>query len=144
MFLVFEGLDKTGKGTLEKLVGKLTNYEHIVIDRGPLGYIAYDTIHNRLTNKRLKMFESEWNMIKKDAIIIYCFARNETVRIRQIKHKEEVFTYERINRESKIYMKIITKYTGFKHCILVDTTYITPDECAEHIKRCIDKDIANG
>lgn len=139
MFLVFEGLDKTGKGTLEKLVGKLTNYEHVVVDRGPLGYIAYDTIHNRLTNKRLKMFESEWNMIKKDAIIIYCFARNETIRTRQIKHNEEVFTYERIKQESETYMNIISKYTKSKQCIFVDTTYTTPEQSAEYIKYCIEK-----
>ena len=139
MFLVFEGLDKTGKGTLEKLVGKLTNYEHVVVDRGPLGYIAYDTIHNRLTNKRLKMFESEWNMIKKDAIIIYCFARNETIRTRQIKHNEEVFTYERIKQESETYMNIISKYTKSKRCIFVDTTYTTPEQSAEYIKYCIEK-----
>ena len=140
MYLVFEGLDKTGKGTLEKLVGKFTNYEHIVVDRGPLGYIAYDTIHNRLTDERLEMFESEWDMIKEDAVIVYCFARNETIRMRQAEHEEEVFTYDRIAREAEIYLSVISRYTGLKRCIFVDTTCMTSDECAKHIKWCIDKE----
>lgn len=140
MYLVFEGLDKTGKGTLEKLIGKFTDYEHIVVDRGPLGYIAYDTIHNRLTDERLETFESEWDMIKKDAVIIYCFAKNETIRKRQAEHAEEVFTYGRIAREAEIYMSIISKYTGLRRCIFVDTTYMTANECVKHIKWCIDKE----
>ena len=140
MYLVFEGLDKTGKGTLEKLIGKFTDYEHVVVDRGPLGYIAYDIIHNRLTDKRLKMFEAEWNMIKNDAIIIYCFAKNETIRARQEQHKEEVFTHDRISREIEIYISTISRYTKLRRCIFVNTTYETPEECASYIKQCIDKE----
>lgn len=140
MYLVFEGLDKTGKGTLEKLVGKFTNYEHIVVDRGPLGYIAYDTIHNRLTDERLEIFEYDWSMIKDDAVIIYCFAKNETIRARQAQHNEEVFTEDRIVKESETYLSVLSWYTdGLKRCIFVNTSLNTPEECAKYIKKCVEE-----
>lgn len=133
MFLVFEGLDKTGKGTLEKIVDKMTNFEHIIVDRGPIGYIVYDKIHGRETPDRLKNFEKEWDMIKDDSIIIYLYAKGEKIIERQKMHNEEVFTPDRVSREVKTYIKVLSDYTRFRRCILVDTTYRTPLECANSI-----------
>ena len=50
MFVIFEGLDKTGKTTLEWELLKATNFKHIVIDRGPVGYMTFDRLFGRSTN----------------------------------------------------------------------------------------------
>ena len=47
MWVIFEGLDKAGKGTLEWGLLKATNFKHIVIDRGPVGYMVFDKLFNR-------------------------------------------------------------------------------------------------
>ena len=45
MFVIFEGLDKTGKTTLEWELLKATNFKHIVIDSNYLNFRKSDKIH---------------------------------------------------------------------------------------------------
>ena len=47
MWVIFEGLDKAGKTTLEWEFLKATNFKHVVIDRGPVGYMTFDKILGR-------------------------------------------------------------------------------------------------
>ena len=49
MWVVFEGLDKAGKTTLEWSFLKATNFKINVIDRGPIGYLVFDKIFGRTT-----------------------------------------------------------------------------------------------
>ena len=49
MWVIFEGLDKVGKTTLEWDLHRATNFKHVVIDRGPVGYMVFDKIFDRET-----------------------------------------------------------------------------------------------
>ena len=90
MWVIFEGLDKTGKGTLEKEFCKATNYEHVIIDRGPVGYIIYDHIFGRVESDRIINFTRQIQQINMscNSAIIHCHADESEVNERLKKHGE--------------------------------------------------------
>lgn len=55
MFIVVEGDDRTGKDTLISGICKATQWERIIIPRGPAGYAAYDIIY-RVLHKKCHIF----------------------------------------------------------------------------------------
>ena len=46
-FIILEGVDRTGKGTMQEAINKATNYKHIILDRGPIGFKAYCEIFSK-------------------------------------------------------------------------------------------------
>ena len=45
--IILEGVDRSGKGSLQEAIDKLTNYKHFVMDRGPIGFKAYCDIFEK-------------------------------------------------------------------------------------------------
>lgn len=76
MWIVFEGLDKSGKGTLEWEVLKATNFKHVVIDRGPAGYLVFDDLFKRRTKEGDNAYAKQIADMRicRDFIVIYCKA----------------------------------------------------------------------
>ena len=81
MWIIFEGLDKVGKTTLEWELLKATNFKHIVIDRGPVGYLVFDKIFERETKLGNQEFihQARKIMKSKDFMIVYCTANKDIV-----------------------------------------------------------------
>ena len=50
--IIFEGIDKVGKSTLKALLDKKANFNHWVIDRGPLSHMAYNIAYGRTGQNR--------------------------------------------------------------------------------------------
>ena len=90
MWIIFEGLDKTGKTTLEWELLKASNFKHIVIDRGPAGYLAFDEILGRATHAGNDEFLVQAKQIAnaKNVLVVYCYARESIVAKRLTEYGE--------------------------------------------------------
>lgn len=90
MWVIFEGLDKAGKGTLEREFLKAVNFKHIVIDRGPAGYAVFDLLFGRMDKEHKKqtaacvndMFDSD------NFLVVYCKVPANVAMIRLEEHNE--------------------------------------------------------
>lgn len=133
MFVVFEGLDKAGKGTLEREFLKATNFKHMVIDRGPAGYMTFDKIFGRSTKLGDRDFIHYARKITKsnDYLIVYCVANRSVVEER-LKAHNETCPYD-YDEASELYRKNVYRY--YKPCKIVeiDTTFLPVGRCVELI-----------
>ena len=131
MFVIFEGLDKSGKGTLEREFLKATNYKHIVIDRGPAGYMAFDCIFGRQSQNSNFQFlaDATLAMDSNRFMVVYCVVPEE-IAMKRIAEHNETCPYD-YGYAQKIYdIHIDALYTTNK-VVVVDTTL--------PIEQCVDK-----
>lgn len=129
MWVIFEGLDKAGKGTLEKEFLKATNFKHMVIDRGPVGYLTFDEIFGRNTKRGDSNFIHHARKISKssDYMIVYCTASKKEVDKRLAEHGETC-PYDYCKAQ-KLYSKNIDRYYKKDKVLILDTTDRTVEEC---------------
>lgn len=95
MWVIFEGLDKSGKGTLEWEFLKATNFKHIIIDRGPVGYAVFDTLFNRNTINGNAEFARNISLMKafpNEFLVVYCKAPVD-IAMQRIKEHNETCPY---------------------------------------------------
>lgn len=133
MWVIFEGLDKAGKGTLEWGLLKATNYKHIVIDRGPVGYMTFDKIFGRETKLGNQVFIKQARKVSKskDFIVVYCYASEDVVTKRLKEHNEECpYNY---GKAQKLLRDNIRRFYNRERVIEIDTSIMTPDECVKLI-----------
>lgn len=143
MWIIFEGLDKVGKGTLESLLNQETKYEHIIIDRGPAGFMFYDELYDRATDSRLKEYKKQAKLMRKsdDFVVIYVTADWDHVNMRLEKHKEEwarcrgVSDYQ---QQRLRYASLCNKYYGVENIMFIDTTFQLPEWCVGEIRKFIE------
>lgn len=129
MLVIFEGLDKVGKGTLELEFLKATNFKHIVIDRGPMGYMTFDKIFGRSTKLGDRDFIHLARKLTKshDYMVVYCTADKSAVDQRLKDHNEEI-SYD-YNKAQKLYRDNIYRYYRSDKIVEIDTTYISVKDC---------------
>ena len=133
MWVIFEGLDKAGKGTLEQGLLKATNYKHIVIDRGPVGYMVFDKLFNRETQLGNQVFIKQARKVSKsqDFVVVYCYASEDVVAKRLKEHNEECpYNY---GKAQKLLRDNIKRFYSQDKVIEIDTSNMTPVECVELI-----------
>lgn len=135
MWVIFEGLDKAGKGTLEREFLKAVNYRHIVVDRGPAGYVTFDVLFNRYSDAAKAELSNELAVIKKcsnNFLIVYCKVQPE-IAMRRIKEHNETCPYEYENAQD-LYdnaVQILYRESGLN---VVDVDTSKPiDECVQII-----------
>lgn len=87
MIVIFDGMDKVGKTTLIHALDKATNYEHIIIDRGPNSYLVYDHLYNRPFAK--DHHKTEMDLRNTAHLCVYCFADEEDIKARLKEAGEE-------------------------------------------------------
>lgn len=133
MFVVFEGLDKAGKTTLEWEFLKATNFKHMVIDRGPMGYMTFDKIFGRSTKLGDRDFIHFARKITKsdDYIIVYCVV-DKNAADERLKAHNETCPYD-YGKAQKLYRDNIRRYYKADKVIEIDTTYLSIKECVELI-----------
>lgn len=132
MWIIFEGLDKSGKGTLEYALLKRTSYKHIVIDRGPVGYLVFDDVFNRGTkcSKQNFIHQARKIMKTKDFLVVYCKAPIDVVSQRLESHGER-FEYDYCKAQ-KIYDGYIKRFYNDEYVLTLDTTQ-SVDDCIDKI-----------
>lgn len=134
MWVIFEGLDKTGKGTLEREFLHVTNFKHIVIDRGPVGYLTFDIIFNRQNIKSNANFINLASKImdnSEDFMVVYCFADKDVVDKRLKAHNESC-PYDYVEAQ-KLYHNNIRKYYKPEKTLEIDTSKKSVSECVQII-----------
>ena len=136
MWVIFEGLDKVGKTTLEWEFLKSTCFKHIVVDRGPVGYMTFDKIFGRETKLWNQEFihQARKIMKSKDFIVVYCTAEKEAVD-KRLKECNETCQYNYCKAQ-KLYRDNISRFYKAEKTLVIDTTHKSIDEC---VKEIIDK-----
>ena len=134
MWVIFEGLDKSGKTTLEYEFLKATNYKHIVIDRGPVGYMTFDDLfcrHEFGSNLHFVMQATEIMEDSEDFMVVYCVVDEETANARLKAHNETCpYNYA---KAQKLYDDNIRMFYKPEKTLRLDTSNKTIDECVKLI-----------
>lgn len=66
--IILEGVDRSGKGTMWDEINRQTNYQHVIVDRGPIGFKTYAKIFNR-SEDLIRSYESmESGLVMLDAL----------------------------------------------------------------------------
>ena len=133
MWVIFEGLDKVGKTTLEWEFLKATDFKHMVIDRGPIGYKTFDKLFKRDTKLGNQDFIHQARKIckNKDFMVVYCICDVNTALERIKAHNEECpYDYA---KAQKIYKNDIRRYYRSDKLIIVDTTDASIEDCVKLI-----------
>ena len=130
MFVIFEGLDKSGKGTLEYEFLKATNYKHIVIDRGPVGYMVFDKLFDRQSQNSNFEFARDASLIMSSDrfMVVYCVAPKD-VALQRIAEHNETCPYDYEYAQS-IYDAHIDALYLKRKVVVVDTT--------QSVEKCVD------
>ena len=137
MWVIFEGLDKSGKGTLEWEFLKATNFKHIVIDRGPAGYLTFDCMFDRLTEEgNMQYAKNVVTMVMGgDFMVVYCKAPLD-VALQRLKEHGEFCPYNYAMAQ-EIYDSVIERfYERNKIKVVTIDTSKPVDEC---VKKIIEK-----
>ncbi len=133
MWVIFEGLDKSGKGTLELEFLKATNFKHIVIDRGPAGYMTFDKVFGRDTKEsNYNFIHQAYKMMKTNQLmIVYCVV-DEKIAQERLKAHNETCPYD-YTKAHRIYdYSIIACYGTWNNnanVLRLDTTNRSIEEC---------------
>lgn len=132
MYIIFEGLDKTGKTTLINKIQKQTKWKWIIRDR-LVGWLAYDEIYNRGTELRRKTYIADVRSLltSNNYFIVYCKTNLPTVNKRLKEHNEEL-DYDYL-RAQKIYDECVYSIYPHKKVLELDTTNLTTDECITRV-----------
>lgn len=143
MFVIFEGLDKAGKGTLEWEFMKATNFKHVVVDRGPVGYMVFDKLFNRQTvdGDYEFMKDSAYAMNSGRFMVVYCKATVD-VAMQRIKENGETCPYDYEYAQLLYDAHIDALYDEGK-VVEIDTSKLTVDECIFRIKEKL-KEVLKG
>lgn len=132
MFVIFEGLDKAGKGTLEWEFLKATNFKHIVIDRGPAGYIVFDNLFNRQTDEGDIGFihSARIAMDSGDFMVVYCRV-NSALALARIAEHNETCPYD-YNKAQNMYDWCVGTIYDKERVVTIDTS-MSIEECVNEI-----------
>lgn len=87
MIIIFDGMDKVGKTTLIHALDKATNYEHIIIDRGPNSYLVYDKLYYR--PYEIDHLKTEMDIMTTSHLCVYCYADEDDIKKRLKEAGEE-------------------------------------------------------
>lgn len=87
MIIIFDGMDKVGKTTLIHALDKATNYEHIIIDRGPNSYLVYDKLYCR--PYEIDHLKTEMDIMTTSHLCVYCYADEDDIKKRLKEAGEE-------------------------------------------------------
>ena len=128
-YIILEGVDRVGKGTMQLAINKATNYKHIVVDRGPIGFLAY----TRIFDKGEELYEEYVRMEKQlasldNVLVIYLTADKEELIERCKKTNHEIINYDLHMSYYKFFLE-----TSPLEYIIVDTTHQHVDEAVKEL-----------
>lgn len=94
-FVILEGVDRTGKDSMQDAIDKATRYKHIITDRGPLGFQAYCIIFNKPQELYLAYQKMELDLLElPNVLVIYLTADTETLVDRCVKTDHEILDFD--------------------------------------------------
>lgn len=118
--IILEGVDRSGKSTLQHAINKATCYKHIVVDRGPIGFKTYCDLFSRDPQLWDNYDDLEKHLAKmEDVLVIYLDCDTKVLIDRCIQTGHEILDYTL----HKHFYKFYFDKSPMKK-IIVDTTYI--------------------
>ena len=136
MWVVFEGLDKTGKTTLEWAFQKKVQFKDLVIDRGPAGYEVLDIMLNRADSKRTESYKEQAKIVNENKcfFVVYCEASEESVLNRLNSCNEKLPTKSISYKEcQELYRKKLEEYYNKDKIVYLNTSDLSIEECVNKI-----------
>ena len=135
MIVIFDGMDKVGKTTLINALNKATNYEHIIIDRGPNSYLVYDALYNRPYIK--DHLKTEMDIMNTSHLVVYCYANEEDIKYRLRKVSERWPTEQGSISFVKDAFDDVIKSSNL-NVLYINTSMLSIDEAVNDIKQAIE------
>ena len=132
IIVMLEGVDRTGKTTLQRRLNKATNFSFMIIDRSYLTHTVYNEVYNRgVSEETYKKIEDMF--LNLNSALIYLYADAEIINKRlEEEHVEELTDYKLVQnvvRDLDIYKKHYNKCKFRK--IAIDTGVNDLDEVFE-------------
>lgn len=131
MFLIWEGVDKVGKDTAKNAFDKRTSYLYTNLNRGPIGYLSYDEIFNRLSEQRLDDRLESWNEIKDDSLVIYLYADAAVLEKRIEKAGDDPISRRDLIDHMNVYEKNLIAYVDPTRLVRINTNNVTVDDVCD-------------
>ena len=125
--IILEGSDRCGKTSLQLALNKRFKYNHIILDRGPVGFQTYHEIFDRdpQTKEYLKM---EKQIRKTNHLMIYleCETWEQIIRCKNTNEEIQDFDYHK-----EVYRKYYNKSKLNK--VKIDTTFCSTEEIIDYL-----------
>jgi thymidylate kinase len=139
MLLIFDGPDKVGKTTLIHEVDKATNYQHIMIDRGPTSYIVYDKLLNReCLDRKFEYLRDLKDLEKINHLCIYLEATDEDVEKRlQAVGEKPVNGIPHVEFDTEFNIELFERKHRCTNIIVINTSDFSIEENVKTILRNI-------
>ena len=129
-----DGMDKTGKDTIQDLLVKRTKGRSLVFNRSFMSQIAYSRIYNRPDAEEYfwKKFDLADDRCEH---FIYLYANEKDVAERFIKHDEKDMKIEDYGKHKTVFDQVVNDAENkwFIDIFKINTSELTPDECVDQI-----------
>lgn len=130
-FINLEGVDRSGKDSMQDAIDKATRYRHLIMDRGPIGFLTYCELFGKPSELYVAYAEQERTLSQlKDVLVIYLTASTETLIDRCINTGHEILDFDRHKEAYETHL-----HTSPFESITVDTTERHVDEIVQDLIR---------
>ena len=146
VMVITEGVDRTGKDTLQQSLNKATDYKNMVMIRGPIGFLAYNKLYNKAVDAN-EYLTIERQLKQVNHLVVYLTADTDELLQRFIDTNEEPLREEKdntnVSRRQTIetHKKIHEIYYDYSSLnkMTIDTTNLTTEEVAELVVKRINE-----
>lgn len=76
--IILEGVDRTGKTTVQSHLDQVSNYRNFVLIRGPIGFLTYNKIYDKKVKEKYYL-ELEEQLLKVRHFVIFLYAPLEVL-----------------------------------------------------------------
>ena len=146
MLLIFDGPDKVGKTTLINAVDKATNYQHIMIDRGPTSYIVYDKLLNKdaTGQRKFEYLRDLKDLEKVQHLCIYLEANEEDVdkRLSEVNEKP-INGIPHVEFDTEFNKELWQYHHRCKNTIVINTSDESIEDSVNYILTTVNKLLFN-
>lgn len=146
VMVIIEGVDRTGKDTLQQSLNKATDYKNMVMIRGPIGFLAYNKLYNKAVDAN-EYLTIERQLKQVNHLVVYLTADTDELLQRFIDTNEEPLREEKANanvsrrQTIEMHKKIHEIYYDYSSLnkMTIDTTNLTTEEVAELVVKRINE-----
>ena len=146
VMVIIEGVDRTGKDTLQQSLNKATDYKNMVMIRGPIGFLAYNKLYNKAVDAN-EYLTIERQLKQVNHLVVYLTADTDELLQRFIDTNEEPLREEKANanvsrrQTIEMHKKIHEIYYEYStlNKMTIDTTNLTTEEAAEQVVKRINE-----
>ena len=129
-----DGMDKTGKDTIQDLLVKKTRGKSLIFNRSFISQISYSRIYDRPDVEEYfwKRFDEADD---RDENFIYLYANKDDVAKRFIEHNEKDMKIEDYEKHKTVFDDVVDE-SGIGWCmdiLSINTSDLSPDETADMI-----------